>query len=75
MSEVATKPDRKGFLFSRGGLFANTTISGVGAGVATIAAVGTAAPIAILGAAAIGAGLGYIITNEIREEEESEPAG
>ncbi len=57
---------RKDMLFSQSGLAANSALSGVGAGAAVLAATGTLLPAILVGA--VGAGFGYLVTNQIRKE-------
>ncbi len=58
--------ERHHMLFSQTGLAANSAISGVGAGAAVVAATGALLPAIVVGA--LGAGLTYLVTNQIRKE-------
>lgn len=58
--------DREGFLFSQSGLAANSVLSGLGAGATVAALSGAIVPALVVGA--FGAGVGYILTNQIRKE-------
>ena len=64
--EPMNSTSRKDMLFSHGGLVANSALTGIGAAASVVAVSGLVAPALIVGA--MGAGFGYLVTNQIRKE-------